>query len=209
MSTVGRDRSRHARSRCFPNNLCVSADLQRCGLAVEIRHECLSTDFPQQSCPPLLYHRAMKPFLLSLFAVVAVVAAAEKTPEKTPRMRDGHPDLSGNWTYATLTTLERPKEFGNKAFLTEAEAAEFEKKTLVVQNRDRRDGEGPDGRGTGGRTDLDRAYGPARGGGGRAGEGRPALDGAGGRGGGEYEKKIAGPRRTSLIIDPPDGRIPA
>jgi hypothetical protein len=130
----------------------------------------------------------MKPFLLSLFAVVAVVAAAEKTPEKTPRMRDGHPDLSGNWTYATLTTLERPKEFGNKAFLTEAEAAEFEKKTLVVQNRDRRDGEGPDGRGTDGRTDLDRAYGQAW---------------------WEYGNKIVGTRRTSLIIDPPDGRIPA
>ena len=102
-------------------------------------------------------------------------------------MRDGRPDLSGNWSYATLTTLERPKELGNKAFLTEAEAADLEKKILTVQNRDRRDGEGLDGRGPDGRTDLDRAYGQAW---------------------WEYGSKIVGTRRTSLIVDPPDGRIP-
>jgi hypothetical protein len=119
---------------------------------------------------------------------LASVVAAEKTPEKTPRMRDGRPDLSGNWSYATLTTLERPKELGTKAFLTEAEAADLEKTILTVQNRDRRDGDGPDGRGPDGRTDLDRAYGQAW---------------------WEYGSKIVGTRRTSLIIIPPDGRIPA
>ena len=130
----------------------------------------------------------MKHELLALLVLAAAAGAAEKAPEKTPRMRDGHPDLSGNWTYATLTTLERPKEFGNKAFLTAAEAAEFEKHTLVVQNRDRRDGEGGNGRGSDGRTDLDRAYGQAW---------------------WEYGSKIVGSRRTSLIVDPPDGQIPA
>ena len=120
--------------------------------------------------------------------LAAAVAAAEKTPEKTPRMHDGRPDLSGNWSYATLTTLERPTELGNKAFLTEAEAADLEKKILTVQNRDRRDGEGLDGRGPDGRTDLDRAYGQAW---------------------WEYGSKIVGTRRTSLIVDPPNGRIPA
>ncbi len=128
----------------------------------------------------------MKPLALSVLLVAA--AAADSTPAKTPRMPDGRPDLSGNWSYATLTTLERPKEFGNKAFLTAAEAAAFEKQTLTIQNRDRRDGEGPSGRGTDGRTDLDRAYGQAW---------------------WEYGSKIVGTRRTSLIVDPPDGRIPA
>jgi hypothetical protein len=128
-------------------------------------------------------------YLLPIAALAVVaVAAAEKAPEKAPRMRDGRPDLSGNWSYATLTTLERPKELGTRAFLTEAEAAAFEKQILTVQNRDRRDGEGPDGRGTDGRTDLDRAYGQAW---------------------WEYGSKIVGTRRTSLIVDPPDGRIPA
>ena len=125
---------------------------------------------------------------LILAAAVAMVAmsAAEKTA--VPRTRDGHPDLHGTWSYATLTTLERPAEFAGKPFLTAAEAAVFEKKTLVVQDRDRRDGEGPNGRGTDGRTDVDRAYGQAW---------------------WEYGSKIVGTRRTSLIVDPPDGQIPA
>src|SRR3954451_16394620 len=72
-----------------------------------------------------------------------------------PRTRDGRPELQGIWSYATLTPLERPAEFAGKAFLTPAEAAAFERDTLSVQNRDRRDGEGPSGRGTDGRTDLD------------------------------------------------------
>ena len=129
----------------------------------------------------------MKPLLLLLVGLSAVLTAAQKAPDKAPRMRDGHPDLTGNWSYATLTTLERPKELGNKAMLTDAEAADLEKKILAVQNRDRRDGEGPDGRGTDGRTDLDRAYGQAW---------------------WEYGSKLVGTRRTSLIVDPPDGRIP-
>jgi hypothetical protein len=127
-------------------------------------------------------------FLISALLLTAAVIAADKPPAKAPRMPDGRPDLSGNWSYATLTTLERPRELGNKPFLTEAEAADFEKKILAIQNRDRRDGEGPDGRGTDGRTDLDRAYGQAW---------------------WEYGSKVVGSRRTSLIIDPPDGRIPA
>jgi hypothetical protein len=84
----------------------------------------------------------MKWMAIGVLAASVVLSAAGKVP----RARDGHPDLSGNWTYATLTTLERPKEFGAKAFLTAEEAAAFEKKTLTVQDRDRRDGEGPDGR---------------------------------------------------------------
>ena len=83
------------------------------------------------------------------WAALALLAASAALPAA--------PDLSGNWTYATLTTLERPREFGTKAFLTAEEAAEYEKKTLLVQDRDRRDGEGPEGRGSDGRTDVDRA----------------------------------------------------
>jgi len=84
-------------------------------------------------------NRRMKVLLFCVLLVAGVVAA-ENTTAKVPRTRDGHPDLRGNWSYATLTTLERPKEFGNKAFLTAAEAAELEKEILTVQNRDRRDG---------------------------------------------------------------------
>src|SRR5580765_8401525 len=128
----------------------------------------------------------MKWMAIGVVAASVMLSAAGKGP--VPRTRDGHPDLSGNWTYATLTTLERPREFGTKAFLTAEEAAEYEKKTLVIQNRDRRDGEGAEGRGPDGRTDVDRAYGQAW---------------------WEYGSKVVGTRRTSLVIDPADGRIPA
>src|SRR5688572_29493633 len=33
---------------------------------------------------------------------------------KVPRTADGHPDLQGNWTSATLTRLERPDEYGDR-----------------------------------------------------------------------------------------------
>src|SRR5438105_4809645 len=62
------------------------------------------------------------------------------TPPHTP---DGQPDLQGVWATSTLTPLERPPEFAGKAFLTETEAAEYERRTLEELNSDRRDG-GPD-----------------------------------------------------------------
>jgi hypothetical protein len=56
-----------------------------------------------------------------------LTAHAQSGPPRTPW---GDPDLSGRWTNATLTVLERPVEFGAKEFFTEAEAAEYEKTAL-------------------------------------------------------------------------------
>jgi len=129
----------------------------------------------------------MKGAAIGLVFVTAVaISAAQKTT--IPRTNDGHPDLQGTWSYATLTTLERPAEFKDKPFLTAAEAAAFEQKTLKIQDRDRRDVDTSTGRGSDGRTDVDRAY---------------------NQGWWEYGSKIVGTRRTSLVIDPPDGMIPA
>jgi len=96
-----------------------------------------------------------------------------------PRMPDGHPDFQGIWTNATLTPLERPPELAAKATLTEAEAAAYQKQLLLQDDRDRRDGSAT--------ADLGRAYNEAW-----------------------FEKgtSIVGTRRTSLIVDPPDGRVP-
>jgi hypothetical protein len=46
---------------------------------------------------------------------------------KVPRTPDGHPDLQGTWTNATLTPFERPDQFGNRLVLTAAEAAALER----------------------------------------------------------------------------------
>src|SRR5258708_27990683 len=46
---------------------------------------------------------------------------------KAPHTSDGAPDLTGNWSYATYTPLERPAQFANKEFFTAAESEAFVK----------------------------------------------------------------------------------
>ena len=46
--------------------------------------------------------------------------------QETPRTVWGAPDLQGVWDFRTLTPLERPRNLGDKAFLTAEEAAERE-----------------------------------------------------------------------------------
>ena len=44
-----------------------------------------------------------------------------------PRTAWGAPDLQGIWNSGAITPFERPKEYGNREFLTEQERAEREK----------------------------------------------------------------------------------
>jgi hypothetical protein len=69
------------------------------------------------------------PGVLAVAMAWASLASAQTwTP---PRTLDGHPDLQGVWTNATITPIERPKELGAKEFYTEEEAAENRKLALV------------------------------------------------------------------------------
>jgi hypothetical protein len=99
---------------------------------------------------------------------------------KAPRTPWGDPDLQGLWTNATVTPFERPAQLAGKEVLTEQEAAQFEQQTAQATNADRRDG-GID-------ADVGRAYNQFW-----------------------YDRgtKVVGSRRTSLVTDPPDGRVPA
>ena len=108
-------------------------------------------------------------------------AAAAQTEHRTAW---GHPDLQGVWDFRTLTPLERPAELGDKEFLTTEEAAEYEARQLAERDADRRDGaELPFGIGS----DVERAYNQFW---------------------WDYGTNLNEDRRTSLIVDPPSGRIP-
>jgi len=112
--------------------------------------------------------------------VFFLVLAALPLAAQVARTPDGKPDLQGVWTSATLTPLERPADLGNKQFFTKEEAALWTKQFLQTNNRDRRDGPA--------QVDVGRAYNEfwfSRG------------------------DAVVPTLRTSLIIDPPDGRIPA
>jgi hypothetical protein len=107
--------------------------------------------------------------------------ASNWTPSRTP---DGQFDLGGVWDFSTITPLERPSGLGNKQTFTDEEAAAFEREENLRQNRDLIDPK------KGGAQYLPGSVIPYN----------------------EfwYERgnKIIGSKRTSLIIDPPDGRIP-
>src|SRR5262245_42080417 len=60
---------------------------------------------------------------------IALDAQAPSAEKKTYGAETpwGDPDLQGVWDYRTITPLERPKQFGNKAVLTDEEVAQLEK----------------------------------------------------------------------------------
>ena len=136
-----------------------------------------------------------------MFAVVfALIAIASQTPAfaaaqskdtmAPPRTPWGTPDLQGVWDFRSITPMERPEQLADKEFLTEEEAANLEQATLArnesLANREAR------------RTAVTESVD-------RGDDGAPGfynnfwLD----RG-----TTVVGTRRTSLVIDPPDGRIP-
>jgi len=69
-------------------------------------------------------------FGAAMSALIAspVLAAANPTPDvyKAPLNTYGQPDLEGTWTNATLTVLERPKEYGARLVMTPEEVKKVE-----------------------------------------------------------------------------------
>ena len=59
-------------------------------------------------------------------ALAAAPATAKPEASKAPMSADGHPDLSGFWSNATLTPEQRPASLGDKAVYTPAEVKKME-----------------------------------------------------------------------------------
>jgi hypothetical protein len=92
------------------------------------------------------------------------------------RLADGRPDLQGTWSFATVTPLQRPKEFAGREVLTPEEKAKLEEQAVRDQFVDRPPPPGNPG-----------AY------------NRFWIDSG---------TTAVATGRTSLIVDPPDGRVP-
>jgi len=61
-----------------------------------------------------------------------------------PRTPDGHPDLQGIWTSASVVPLERPANLKGKEFFTEQEAEENAKRVLGISSWERLGGQAPE-----------------------------------------------------------------
>ena len=72
---------------------------------------------------------------------IATNPAASPVPWIPPRTPDGHPDLQGIWTNATVVPLERPASALGKEFYTEEEAAENARRVLGISSWERLGGQ--------------------------------------------------------------------
>ena len=110
--------------------------------------------------------------------------ALDQMAEATvPRTAWGQPDLQGVWDFRTITPLQRPEDLAEREFLTEEEAAELEQNAA---NRDVRLWEaGPRRTEAGGNVGAYNSFWMDRG------------------------LRVVETRRSSLIVDPPNGRMPA
>jgi hypothetical protein len=118
-----------------------------------------------------------------LIGVVVAAGTLIGAQSAGPRATGGHGDLEGTWNFSTITPFERPAEFAGKEFLTDAEAAEYEARTAQRNNRDTREQSAD--------ADVASAYNEFW------------WDR------GIHAARVHGRIRTSLVVDPPDGRIPA
>lgn len=99
-----------------------------------------------------------------------------KSDYQAPRTEFGHPDLRGVWNFSSNTPLQRPKEYGDREFLTREEVQKMHEEELARR---------------------------------KAIDGQSVTSDVGGYNQVWVESMAQGENlRTSLIIDPPSGRLP-
>jgi hypothetical protein len=115
---------------------------------------------------------------LFLVRVVAALSLVPTFVSGQGASRDIHPGFEGIWNSATATPLERPRQLKDKPFFTREEAAEWERQ--VAQNNEERPQTDTKNIGTGTYNTFFR----------------------------EFGSRTVKTLRTSIVTDPPDGRIP-
>src|SRR5579872_7144332 len=114
-------------------------------------------------------------------AAAAKPATASSNPS-AQKTAWGDPDLEGIWTNEYDTPLQRSTKYANQEFFTAAQIAELDRARAAIQRREYRD---KDSAGKGTEQDVAGAYNTV------------------------FESHLHTGQRTSLVVDPPDGRIPA
>ncbi len=129
--------------------------------------------------------------------------AQTEEPEPAPRTAWGQPDLGGVWEYKTRTPLERPEQYGGREFLTEEEAAEIaERERARIEAMEERPAQRTIAIPTAGDRPGRWLDSPDH----------PSLQGQTGSYNifwFDWGTTAVSTRRTSLVVDPPDGRLPA
>src|SRR5688500_4109283 len=118
------------------------------------------------------------PLVTAQAPAASVPSRAPAKPWKVPRTPDGQPDLQGFWSNTTYVPLQRPKTV-TKEFYTPEEAAEMIKKAALTEQQQTEPGTVADVHYDFTQFGLDRS-----------------------------QSALAPNLRTSLIVDPRDGRIP-
>jgi hypothetical protein len=134
---------------------------------------------------------------LVICATAIAIPALAQGQYRAPRTPDGHPDFQGFWENNIATPLQRPPEIADRPTLTDAEVDKMRQKAqeLFTGKSDAVffDGFYP--------AVLDNVLGLK--------QGFKSSDGETGDYGSEWNDTRTWENRTSLITDPPDGRIPA
>lgn len=111
--------------------------------------------------------------------VLSTAAMVRASAQGRPAARGAHPSFDGIWNSGTATPIERPAALRDKPFFTAAEAAAFERQAAAA-NEEPPAGSAAAQRGTGTYNTFFR----------------------------EFGTDVVKTRRTAIVYDPPDGRIP-
>src|SRR5262245_30855570 len=132
----------------------------------------------------------MRAYLIVVgFVAIVSLSGAAASAQSAARTPWGDPDLQGTWDFTTITALERPAQFAGREFLTEAEAAALEKQ--INDQRYKTEEASPGSLGGVPRAETD--------------PGIYNLSWWWGPNG----RKLVRTKRSSLVDEPPYGRIPA